>query len=688
MKISLEWLADFLSPVPDGVAAGESLTHGGLPVESIETIGGDTVIDVEVTSNRGDCLSHVGVARELAALRGSTFEDVAPSAPETNEPASAAASVRIDAADLCPHYIARIIRGVKIGPSPTWMVRRLEAVGLRPINNVVDVTNYVMFEIGQPLHAFDFAKITGRQVIVRAAQPGEKIISIDGKQRDLSPGMLVIADAHRPIALAGVMGGVDSEVSGATADILLESARFDPLSIRKTARALAMKSDSSHRFERGIDPTLPARASLRAAELILQTAGGKLLGGIVEAGSAGYQPKQLSLRLARLKKILGVDWPADRVAEALGRLGLRPKVADGVIHVTVPSHRLDINVEIDLIEEAARLIGYDQIPTRQEISIRVTPPELETITTNNICQILVGSGYFEAVTFSFVSDALRHDFVNTTDGVKQTLLRADSSVRKADASLRPSLIPGLLQAVRFNESNGTPGTRLFEIGSIFSAKIDASISGSPDGNADRKAGRNVDERRMVTWVGSTDLREVRGVVEVMLNRLDSKKDVIIIPDSRAGFAKGACGQVRWGGQAIGYIGKIDRAIADKLSLREIPAAAELELAALLAGARHVPQLSELPKFPAIRRDLSLVVAESVRYEKIDSLLRGLKLPDLEEIQYITTYRGKPLEKGTKSVTITLVFRSATATLLSEQVETSVQTAVMAAKDQLQATLRV
>ncbi|HEV8378631.1 MAG TPA: phenylalanine--tRNA ligase subunit beta, partial [Tepidisphaeraceae bacterium] len=281
MKTSLTWLGDFLpGPRLEAEKVAEALTHGGLPVESIEQHGDDTVIDVEVTSNRGDCLSHVGIAREISALMNRPFKYAPPTASESATAASSVTSMQIEAKELCPFYTARVIRNVKIGPSPQWMVKRLEAIGLRAINNVVDVTNYVMFELGQPLHAFDFDKLAGRKIIVREARAGEKIISIDGRERVLRAEMLVIADGQRPVALAGVMGGADSEVSNSTTNVLLESARFDPLTVRKTARALAMKSDSSYRFERQIDPTLAERASLRAAQLILQTAGGELLGGM------------------------------------------------------------------------------------------------------------------------------------------------------------------------------------------------------------------------------------------------------------------------------------------------------------------------------------------------------------------------------------------------------------------------
>ena len=663
MKISLHWLADLLPGTLVRDAAADALTHGGLPTENFETHGDDTVLDVEVTSNRSDCLSQIGVARELAALLNREFRDV-PGELQPSPVPTSAVSVRIDTLELCPHYTARIIRGVRIGPSPAWMRHRLEAVGVRPINNVVDVTNYVLFEMGQPLHAFDFDKIQGGQIIVRRASKGEKLVSLDGRERELTGDMLVIADATRPVALAGVMGGLDSEVGNHTVNILLESARFDPLSIRKTARSLAMGSDSSYRFERGIDPQLPLRASLRAAELILKIAGGELVDGVVEAGASGFVPRTLSLRLAKLKQVLGIDLPADQVIDALRRDHLQPMLRGESVECTIPSYRLDLNLEIDLVEEVARIVGYDKVPTRDEISIRLAPPDPSADALESIRSTLVAGGYFESVTFSFVSDALAGDFIPAGADKSKPLMRAQHAVRKADANLRPSILPGLLESIRHNESAGVVGPRLFEIGSTFW----------------NDAAGNPVERRKVALVGG-DLPTVKGVVEELLRRLDRTRSLSVIPEPQTGFARGACGRVEWAGKPIGWLGKIDRTVADKLSLREIPAGAELELEPLLAGMQHVPQLKPLPRFPAVRRDVSLVMPESTRYEKLEALIHDQKVADLEGLQYVTTYRGKPLEKGQKSITVTLVFRSATETLTSEHVDAAMSKISEAAKGQ-------
>jgi phenylalanyl-tRNA synthetase beta chain len=674
MKTSLEWLSQYLpqqTSLPiSAVQAADALTNGGLPVEVITTVGPDTVIDVEVTSNRSDCLSVVGVARELAALLNREFADVHIGKDTVGGTAAdtGLAALGIDVPDLCPHYTARVIRNVKIAPSPAWMQRRLTAIGLRPVNNVVDVTNYCLFEMGMPLHAFDFDKIQGASINVRQAKPGEKMTSLDGHERALSPEMLVIADANRPIALAGVMGGRDTEVTDSTANILLESARFDPLSIRSTARKLAMGSDSSYRFERGIDPTLPERASLRATQLIAEIAGGKPAGPLLQAGSPGYSPKKLWLRLARLQQVLGVEFPAHQVVEAMQRLRLLPVIQGERIDVTVPSHRLDLNYEIDLVEEAARVIGYQHIPTREEISLRVAPADPVLKTMEILRSTLVAGGYFEAMTFSFVTDALAKSFLPPG---ATGLPRADARVRKADAQLRPSMLPGLLEAVRRNETVGTAGVKLFEIGSTF--WLDAN--------------GKMQEHRRLGLVGGGDYRAVRGVIETLVSRLDAHAPLRVTPTQRPGYATGACGQLSWAGQILGHIGKVDRTIATQLSLREPPIIAELELSVLLANAQHVPQLHPLPRFPAVRRDLSLVVAEPTRYEQLESLIAEVKPEGLEAVDYVTTYRGKPLEAGVKSVTVTLVFRSPVATLTSEAVEGAVMKVVDAAKEKLGALVR-
>lgn len=667
MKISLEWLEQYLPGAAQVGAekAAEALMNGGLPVETIETVGADTVMDVEVTSNRSDCLSHMGVARELGALLGKDSLGVA---PQLKESKTGVTSVKIEAGELCSFYSARVIKGVKIGPSPAWLVRRLEAIGVRAINNVVDVTNYVMFELGQPLHAFDFDKLEGGRIVVRRALGGERLVSIDGKTRDLNEQMLVIADARRAVALAGVMGGKETEVSEGTVNVLLESARFDPLCVRKTSRGLALRSDSSYRFERGIDPAMAELASRRAAELIIATAGGEVVDE-QHAGSDALTAKRLSLRVGRIAEVLGVEVSGGEAMLALARLGFSPVLKGEVIECSVPSWRLDVSIEVDLVEEVARVIGYGRIPVRKTIEVLVTPPQQDLAAIEQVRGALVACGYFEALTFSWVSDSLRDDL---RPAQANDLLRAGESVRKDNAHLRPSMIPGLLEAVRRNETVGNGTVKLFEMGSTFWVGETGQV----------------DERRRLALAGTGDYREVRGAVEAVLEAINAKKQVRVVAEEQRGLAKGACGRIEWDGMAIGTIGKMETAIVGKLGLTFVPVVAEIELAPLIEAFDRLPQVSELAKFPAMKRDLSLVVGEQVAYEQIERAVSELKLPQLESLEYVTTYRGKQIGEGKKSITIALVFRSESKTLTSEEVEGSVQKAVGAVKEKVGAELRV
>lgn len=666
MKTSCQWLTDFLAAVPPAREAGEILTMGGFPVEEFDHVDGVDVMDVEITSNRPDLLSHVGIARELAALAGGSFKRDEAAPKEVADRADATASVTIERPDLCPHYTARILRNVKIAPSPEWMQKRLEQIGLRPINNVVDVTNYVLFELGQPLHAFDFDQLAGGRIVVRNAREGETLKTLDGMERRLTPDMLVIADAETPAALAGVMGGERSEVTGATTNILLESARFDPLNVRNTSRRLKLMSDSSYRFERGLDPTLAVRAAARAAELILETAGGELLSGYAEAGSGAYEPKQITLRWSELRRLLGVDLPHDAVTDALARLGLSPREVDGGLETTVPSHRLDLSIEADLIEEAARVVGYDKIPLRESITVQVKGQDPALQATGVIRDALVAAGYFEAVTFSFVSDALSKAFV--AEGT--ALRRVDTNVRKADGHLRPSVLPGLVEAIRYNESVGNGPAKVFETGSAFWRDNDGP-----------------QEQRRLAFAGGTDYADCRGAVELVLQRLDATRSIRVEPHDAAGFGKGACGRVLWDGHAIGHVGLLAQDVVEALDLRHRPAIAELDVDALVAGYRPVPENKPLARFPSARRDVSLVVKDRVAYSDLADLVTEMKLADVVGVDHGGTYRGKPLAKGTKSVTLTLVFRRESGTVPREAADAEIERLVTSARERFGAEVR-
>ena len=386
------------------------LSNLGLPYEGIETIEGDAVIDVEVTSNRGDCLSYIGIARELAAATGKELKIPVVKPKESQKDVAEFANVEIEAADLCSRYTARIIESVKIGPSPAWLKERLEAVGMRSVNNVVDATNYAMLETGQPPHAFDYDKIAEGKIIVRKALAGERIVSIDGSKCSLDPDMLIIADARRPVAIAGVMGGLDTEVSESTKTILLEDAWFDPVSVRTTSRRLGLPSEAAFRFERIVDIEQIDWASKRTAELITQVAGGKVAKGLIDVYPGRPSQKQVTLRLSRLNKLLGIEIPSKEVVTILARLKFNPQQKNDLIICTVPSWRSDIYREVDLIEEVSRVHGYNKIPTQRKIQIEVVPAGARQKLTQAVGTYLNGCGFYETVSVGFVDGSIAEFF--------------------------------------------------------------------------------------------------------------------------------------------------------------------------------------------------------------------------------------------------------------------------------------
>ena len=481
MIVSWEWLGDYVAlDVPLEDLLGR-LSMAGLNIESQKSVGDDRAIDVEVTSNRPDCLGHLGVAREAAVLFGRALK-----VPEAKPKSSAAktadvASVAVECPELCPHYLARVIRGVKIGPSPAWLRKRLETIGVASINNVVDVTNYVLMECGQPLHAFDFDALHGRRIVVRNARPGEKFVAINQRAYDLQPAMCVIADADRPVALGGVMGGLETEIGPAAKNVLIEAASFKPLSIRNTARKLALQSDSSYRFERGVDSAQLDWASRRCCQLILELAGGELLSEPIEAGvPIKRSASPIALRFSRIPQILGIDVPPGKAVEILAALGIEPTgpPSDGRCEFMPPSWRRDISREIDLIEEVAQIHGYDQIP--QDVSVPLVKSAKTPLdrVAESVRSVLTSAGFFEAVTMSFVSEDTAKVF--EPRGLLPRLT-VDHSSRKHENVLRQSLIPSLLLSKQINQRHGNFNAELFEIAKVYlhAPERDLSVRASP-----------------------------------------------------------------------------------------------------------------------------------------------------------------------------------------------------------------
>jgi len=623
----------------------------------MEYAGSDTVIDIEITSNRGDCLGHIGVARELAAATGKELKLPVVDLDESDRDVRELASVEIAEPDLCGRYTARVIEGVRVGPSRDWMSSRLEAVGMRSVNNVVDATNYVMLETGQPSHAFDYAKITDGRIIVRRAVAGERIVSIDGSQCDLGPDMLVITDPRGPVAIAGVMGGLESEVSEGTSSILLEQAHFDPVSIRRTSRRLVLPSEAAYRFERIVDMEMIDWASKRTCQLITEGAGGKIAAGVVDAYPGKPAPKEVTLRLGRLAGLLGIEVPRERVIEILSALRFQPRVEGDSVVCSVPSWRSDVYREADLIEEVARVHGYSKLPTERKIQIEVVPVDARQKMSERVGTYLNGCGFYETINVTFVEDSVAELF---TEGGLDGYHGVRDESRKSANLLRQNLIGSLLGVLRTNLNAKNQPCRIFEIADTF-------LPGdSPDGLPR--------EEPKVGLVCDGDLRELCGVVEGLIRGIDRESETTFTPTDLVWAEVGA--EINVGGECIGMAGIVSKKVAERFDFKEVsPCAAELGFGwflRLASGPVKVKpsgpvKVKPIPRFPAIDRDLSIIVDEEVRWSQIIEAVRGGASGELEDVQFVGLYRGKGIPAGRKSVTLSLRFRREDGTLTHEAV---------------------
>lgn len=675
MKISTQWLHSYLDRPVDAGQIARLLTNQGLPIESRSVLaGGDEVLEVEVTSNRPDCLSYVGVAREVAAGVGCAVvapDDSLP--PAENVEASSLAGVAVEDDRLCPLYTARVIRGVKVGPSPAWLVQRLEAVGLRSVNNVADVTNFVLMELGQPLHAFDLATLGGGRVVVRVARDGESIVAIDGSKHALRRGMLVVADAQKPVAIAGVMGGMDTRVTEKTADVLLESAVFSPTCVRQASRALKLASDSSYRFERGVDPIGVELASRRAAKLICELAGGRVAKGVVRVGIDPPRGREVSMRLGRCNDLLGIDLQPQQAGAWLERLGFKPQWRrDGDqqrVVCTVPGHRLDIEREVDLIEEVGRMQGLESVPVGEKIHIVAKRVQPRVSARQELGRVLTAHGYHETVMFSFMDT--KHGRMFVPAGEEAVMVEHER--RKAEPMLRPSLLPSLLACRKSNQDVGNGHVRLFECAAVWS----------------RRQGAIAEQNRLGLLSDSREpqesLRDVRGTVRELVERLAGDVEVVYIPCGAAHMLGAA--HVEAGGSRLGVVGLIDPACQRVFDLQSPVVAAELSLEGLLAGYPPNRAVRQLPRFPAIERDLSVVVKEPVAWADIQQQVLATQPALLEDLLFLGVYRGQPVPKGSKSVSFRMLFRDPGCTLRHDQVDSQVAVVVQRLETQLGAQLR-
>jgi phenylalanyl-tRNA synthetase beta chain len=657
--------------------------------------GGDVVYDLEVTPNRPDLNSVIGIAREIAAVTGNALKIPTFNIQHSTFNVQDCVALRIEDAELCPRYTARVIKGVKIGPSPDWLRSTLEKVGIRSISNVVDVTNYVMLEIGQPLHAFDYHLIAkGKDgkptIVVRRAAAGEKFTTLDNQARVLTNEMLLIADEQKGIALAGVMGGANTEINDQTVDVLIESAYFAPVNIRRTSKQLGLRSESSYRFERGADVNICDWASQRAAQLILETAGGQLADGVVDAHPKPFDPKPVTLRHHKVNELLGITLPPQEMEFYLGQLGLkivnrqaRPVGQSGPTEPAtfqIPTWRVDLKREADLIEEIGRLHGVDKIPAtppRGAIGANEFDPIHDQIAEAR--GILTGLGLNEAQGQTLIA--------NTECRTPNAELVALANPLSSDMDvLRPSLLPGLIHSLRHNVSRKNYDVALVEIGRAFTRQNGATREER------RVAIAITGQRAMPFWSGAErdlkfDIFDLKGLVEEFLERFGVRGVTFArCTESRAMFLESAA--VALGGKLpLGEMGQLSPVLAKKYDLRDAVFLAELNLDQLLARRNPAKSFKPLPQFPAIRRDVAMLVPEATTHEAVLQTVRKTKPANLETVELFDVFRGKHVPDGQKSMAYAFTYRSTEKTLTDAEANAAHAKVVEAFKQQLQAVVR-
>jgi phenylalanyl-tRNA synthetase beta chain len=693
MKVVYNWLKQYVDVQAPPAELRARLSLVGLPIDSIEESTAGPVLDAEVTANRPDCLGHYGIAREVATSYRLPLQTVRPALKESAEKAANAARVEIECPDLCPRFTARVIRGVRVQPSPEWLRQYLEAIGQNSINNIVDITNYIMFDLGQPQHAYDLNKLGEHRIVVRRARAGEKLRTLDGVERSLKAEMCVIADAKGSIGVGGVMGGADSEIGFTTRNILLESACFDPISVRRTSKLLGLRSEASYRFERGTDPEMAELASRRAAELILELAGGELLAGVVDVYPGRRVPKKIEFARKELLRVMGADVPDREIEEILSALGCSPVRVDAnrgsagslvaAWECRQPSWRHDLTRGIDLVEEVARHHGYDKFPPRMPPAKRPAHRLPHAAAQDRLLERLIALGYQEILEIPLVNGERNELFrpENLNKAVIGNPLAEDASV------MRSTGIVSMLGAIEWNLNHGQRNLRLFEIGKTYELR-----NGEP-------------VETMVLTIGATGVARDKSIHEPAreFEFADLKGDLDRIGELAGGFvwksgapgwlAGARAGQVslHYAAEAsLGAAGQVARRVADEFKLRQEVFAAELPLEPLLIAvesARAALRFVPLPRFPAVERDFSLVLADGVAFSKVEETIRSLAIPELQSIEPGDLFRGGQVPAGKFSLMIRVRFQSAEATLNDAQLAGFTSRIVGALEQNLGATLR-
>ncbi len=643
----------------------------------------DVAYEIAVTPNRPDLLSHIGVAREIHALTGHPLVIPKLRVPEAGPPIRKFLAIRVEDRENCFRFAARMVRGVHIGPSPAWLQQRLRSVGLRPRNNVVDITNFVMLESGQPLHAFDYALLRGQTIVVRQGEEGEAFTTLDGKEHTLPDGTVLVCDAERPVSIAGVMGGANSEISDATVDVVIESACWNPTSIRRTSKRLGISTDASQRFERGADPEGVLYALDRATELVASLAGGEVLKGRVDIVAKKTAPASVRLRTERVNMLLGTGISPRMIVQLLRRIGVKlRRTGTRGMTFSIPTFRVDLEREIDLIEEVARLYGYDKFEDRTRTTIDLAQPVERDDLPERIRQELVGSGFQEALSSSFVDKrGLLFDL-----GMPARVLNPTN--KEMDA-LRTSLVPGLLEAVARNQSYGNFDLRLFELGHVF--RIDTSSRPKPVENF-------LEEERVCLvmcglaeprqWGSSgrqVDIFDLKGIVTAFLDKFALDKAHLISYSNSVGLAEDALA-IDINGSKAGYLGRVGNDALEAFGIEGSVYVSEIDVRVLSIAAER--KYKQLPRFPKVRRDLAFFVDTAVTAERMLNAIRSSASDLLQRVEVFDVYAGKNLPPGKKSVAFSLELVSYGGTLIDAEIEREVRRIVAGVEEICGASLRV
>ncbi len=630
----------------------------------------DAVLEIGLTPNRPDCLSVIGIAREVAALDSASIRRPEIRLPEPHGRIEQMTSVTIESPDHCPRYAARVVENISVGPSPFWLQDRLRSVGLRPINNIVDVTNFVMMETGQPLHAFDFDRLAENRIVVRTAGAGERFTTLDGKERLLEADMLMICDGQKPVAVGGVMGGLNSEIDPGTTRVLIESAYFNPISIRKTAKRLGINSDASHRFERGVDPQGTRYALDRAAQMMVDIGNGQLVEGCIDVTYNLPQAPTLDLSVSATNRLLGTAVERDEIARLLREIEFETAIkSDDLLTVATPSFRVDVSRPEDLMEEVARRMGYDNIPvTFPTLPAAIQPPPKLLTQRQRMRDLLAGMGFTETINYSFVhADSCRRLRLPEADP-RCRQLAILNPLSEDQAVMRTSLIPGMLETMRRNLSYQSRNLKLYETGKIFISEGNDRQPVEKEMLAALWSGDRIDQQWHTKPV-PCDFFDIKGAVEGVLEGLHVApvRFTRLEPEQCTYLRYGVAAKIMAAGNEVGLVGQVHPKVCCVYELKQDAFIFELDLARLLPHIPETIQFTALPKYPPTARDTTLILDEAIEAAEMLSLVDQMDESLVEEVRLFDVFQGAPITAGRKSVSLRIVYRSGEKTLEDEEV---------------------